>query len=70
MVLRTALDSSNLRGAEYDPDNGTLVVTFRSGETWRYLSVPQDIYEGLAEASSPGRYLNEQIKPVYTGSRA
>lgn len=70
VVLRTSLDSSNLSGAEYDPDTGSLVVTFRSGGAYRYLSVPENVYEGLVSAPSPGRYLNEQIKPVYSGSRA
>jgi hypothetical protein len=55
------LNSSNLDSAGFDPETGTLVVQFKSGKSYRWIEVTQDIYDSLMEASSPGRYFNEFI---------
>lgn len=61
----TPLRSSNLVGYEYDAERQELKITFHSGRTYTYGSVPQDIAEGLGQADSPGRYFNNSIKGVY-----
>lgn len=60
------LASSNLAAYRYDPDTQTLSIRFRSGRSYDYLSVPQDIAEGLAQADSPGRYFTGSIKGVFS----
>lgn len=59
------LSSSNLAGCEYDPDTRVLRIRFKSGRTYNYANVPQDVYEGLLSAPSPGQYFNSAIKGVY-----
>lgn len=59
------LQSSNLAGYDYDPETQALTITFRSGRTYSYGSVPQDVADGLGEASSPGQYFNRHIKDNY-----
>lgn len=61
----TPLKSSMLRGCSYDPDKKILDITFVSGRTYTHDNVPEDVYDGLVSAPSPGRYYNEMIKGQY-----
>jgi hypothetical protein len=58
--------SSNLAQADYDPETEELVLTFQSGDTYRYTSVPVSIYSGLTRASSAGSYFHRQIRDRYS----
>ena len=53
-----SLSSSNVRRARYNPDTETLDVQFHSGRTYHYRGVPLDVYDGLVNAGSPGRYVH------------
>lgn len=59
------LGSSVLSRASYDSDTQTLTITFRKGGSYTYEGVPQDVFEGLRDADSPGQYYSTQIKGVY-----
>jgi hypothetical protein len=61
----TSLNSSALASAEYDDETQVLDVTFTSGQSYSFSGVPVEIYEGLASASSPGRYYHQNVKGVY-----
>jgi len=61
----TPLSSSNLAGCDYDAERQILIILFRSGRTYRYADVPQQIADGLTSASSPGQYFNSAVKGVY-----
>jgi len=63
----TPLNSSNLRGFDYEPRSRMLKITFTSGRTYVYNDVPQDVVDGLASAESPGRYFSSSIKDTYSG---
>ncbi len=60
-----ALNSSNLRAYDYDPDSRVLIIQFASGRSYRYADVPADVADGLGSAESPGKYANSEIKGVY-----
>jgi len=60
------LQSSNLSSYSYDPDSETLRITFKSGRTYTYSSVPPSVADGLGTASSPGRYFNATIRNQYS----
>jgi lysyl-tRNA synthetase class 2 len=61
----TPLASSNLAGYDYQEDTRLLKITFQSGRTYIFNDVPQDVVDGLAQASSPGQYFNANIKNTY-----
>lgn len=61
----TPLASSNLNAFRYDEDRRVLQIRFHSGRTYDYKDVPEDVVEGLKQASSPGAYFNSNIKGVY-----
>ena len=65
-----AIQSTMLASADYDPTSQTLEVTFRSGETWTYSSVPESEYDGLMGAHSPGRYFLSNIRGVYSAKQS
>jgi hypothetical protein len=48
---------------------GTLYVRFKHGECYAYHHVPFTLYEGLRDAESVGRFLNQNIKGVYDYTR-
>lgn len=57
------LKSSLLASAEYiDP---VLYLTFKDGRKYAYYQVPQEIYQGLITAQSPGKYFHENIHNIY-----
>ena len=43
-----------------------LRVVFSSEEVYDYYRVPKEVYEGLLEAESAGRYFYKNIKNKYT----
>jgi len=56
------MPSSVIRHFKYDQQASTLYLTFVSGITYKYKSVPPEIYQMLKAAGSKGRYFNQSIK--------
>jgi len=46
-------------------DGYTLTVAFHNGRTYDHPGVPYDVYAGLMQASSKGRYYNRYIRGRY-----
>lgn len=59
---RKYVSSSNIASIGYDPMRMILEVEFLNGSIYQYYDVPEDLYIGLMEASSYGKYLHEYIK--------
>ena len=61
--------SSNIAAAGYTPGPGgkpgNLTVDFKSGTRYVYADVPQEEFDGLLKAGSPGQYLRQRIQGVY-----
>jgi len=58
-------ESSNVTWAEYDATVGELTVVYRNAEPYIYEAVPQNVWDDLKAADSPGGYLNSVVKPQY-----
>lgn len=54
--------SSQMAAHGYDPSTKTLAVRFRSGETYKYKGVPQDVYVSMVKAKSLGSFFHHNIK--------
>lgn len=61
--------SSNIRSASYNLAERILEITFSNGGTYQYRNVPQEVFAGLLQAPSAGRYVARQIKNRYPVSR-
>lgn len=60
------LSSRAIHAVDYDDATATLRVQFQPhGRVYDYHGVPRVHFEGLCEATSPGRYFNQYIAPLY-----
>lgn len=59
------LESSALFSCRYDKKKKQLEVFFTDGTAHAYQKVPQEIYEALIHAKSPGGYFNGSIRGKY-----
>jgi len=48
----------------YDFETRVLEIEFIDGAIYQYFDVPEEIYQGLLNAESKGRYFNLVIKPL------
>lgn len=64
-LTKHKVDSTNLDWIAYDEDKKDLYIQFRSGGLYKYSDVPKDIFEGLLNSGSKGRYHNVKIKYKY-----
>ena len=60
------LNSSAIARVEYDPVTRKMQIWFRGGtHAYDYFNVPESVYQGLIQASSPGSYYDHCIKDRY-----
>lgn len=59
------LESTNLSQADFDPMMNTLTIGFVNGTVYEYYGVPEETYQNLLDASSPGKFFLSQIKGKY-----
>ncbi len=57
--------SSMITSAKYDENESALEITFTGGKTYRYATVPSEIYVGLLNARSKGAYFYDNIKGAF-----
>lgn len=55
-------ESSNIEGFGYNHKNQELLVAFKGAKVYKYYEVPEDIFKGLIDAESKGKYLNQNVK--------
>jgi hypothetical protein len=61
---------STIRSVRYDRDAAALDITFMSGQTYRYLSVPLEVYVDFIGAGSKREYFNRNIKDAFRHTTA
>lgn len=59
-------NSSTINHYTYDHESHTLTVVFKQGGTYKYLDIPQTVYEAFHNSSSKGTFLHENIKKFKT----
>jgi hypothetical protein len=64
-VFVIAVTSTAISQIEYDELSQELIVTFTSGRTYTYDSVPPAVYSQFLGAESKGQFFNEYIKGRY-----
>ena len=62
---RQRVVSSNILSVGYDPDSQTLEMEFSKGSIYQYCGVPENIWHGLMQASSKGKYFHAHIRDRY-----
>ena len=64
----TPLHSSALKSADYDKATEQLTLEFHGGGTYHYDKVPADVFRGLVQAESAGKYFQTAIRGTYEHS--
>jgi hypothetical protein len=68
-VLRTPVESSNIKAIAYDNPTKVLEVEFSSGAVYRYDAVPLPVWREFmrrkTSGESIGRYFNSNVKGTY-----
>lgn len=63
------VDSSHMKGFEYDEEAEKLTVTFKSGKVYEYAEVPSGVVDFLMETAeageSVGRAFSQTVKGQY-----
>ena len=59
---RIHVNSSNIESIGYENSSQTLEISFINSGIYQYYGVPYDIYQGLMNADSHGRFLHQYIK--------
>lgn len=67
---RRSLNSSNVAWAEYSEERQELHVGFHNGGSGFYEQVSPNVALGLIQAESPGTYLRQVLRDVYTWRKA
>ena len=64
-----SVTSSNLDQVGYDTANRQLIVVFKSGTAYRYDGVPGELYAGLLQADSKGKFFIARVRNASPFSR-
>jgi XTP/dITP diphosphohydrolase len=64
-MKRIPVDSSDVVAIGYDAKERILEIEFQEGRIYRYLEVPQDIYDHFVKADSYGGYFNSYINGYF-----
>jgi len=64
-MKRTPVDSSDVVAVGYDPAERVLEIEFQQDRVYRYMDVPQDIYDHFVKADSYGGYFNSYINGYF-----
>lgn len=59
------VESRGIESVGYDRRTQILVVVFRKGRAYRYIGVPENVYDELINAASKGRFFLSNIKEIY-----
>ena len=62
-------DSSMISAFGYDPEKQIMEVVYRRGGVYRYYDVPPQVFEGLRDAPSKGRYMHDAVIDIYPTSK-
>lgn len=68
-MRRRSVSSSSVASVGYDPKTQTLELEFHSGSVYEYSEVPPEVFQGLMEAPSKGRYFANEIRGQYPSTR-
>ena len=64
-----SLESKLIKKAVYFEEEKELVITFYSGDTWKYLDVEQSDINAMLAAPSQGSYFVKKIKPNFKAEK-
>ena len=68
-MIRQTVKSSDILSIGYDSKSQILEIEFHSGGVYQYHTVPKNEHQALMNASSHGKYFDQNIKKTYQYSK-
>lgn len=68
-IERIKVESSNIESIGYEEETKILIVEFKSGSAYSYAGVPSIVFKKMLESDSKGRFLNNNIKPIFLATK-
>ena len=68
-MRRRSVSSSSVASVGYDAKTQTLEIEFQSGSVYDYGEVPPEVFKGLMEAPSKGRFFSNEIRGQYPSTK-
>ena len=62
MINRISVTSSHIRSIGYDLESKTLEIEFKSGKSFFYYTIDEELYLDLMKAESKGKFYNKYIR--------
>jgi hypothetical protein len=59
------VESSTIKGVEYDTSTSKLIATFKNNVQYEYEEVPHNIFTKFRMAESQGSFFNKEIAKKY-----
>lgn len=60
--ITAELDSSVINNVVYDSKSHKMLVNFKSGSSWEYNEVPEDVFEAIIHINSSGAAFNALVR--------
>jgi hypothetical protein len=60
-----AVESSTMDAIGYDAEKQVLKIKFDSGDTYKYMDVPEATYKKMMKAKSKGKFFDAHIKDKF-----
>lgn len=65
----TPVESSSIAAIDHDPDSNTLMVEFKTGQTYHYAGVPASAHAALMASKSKGMHFQAHIRGKFDAVR-
>lgn len=63
------MPSTVIREFRYEPEGGSLFITFTNGRRYRYDGVPEDVVGEMRRAFSKGTFFNRRVRDHFPARR-
>jgi hypothetical protein len=63
------VESTAIEQIDYSPEHGKLFVTFKDGDEYVYVGVPERVGKAFFRAPSKGRFFQRMIRDRYPYNR-
>ena len=68
-IAMKPVKSSNIDSVGFCQDSNTMAVRFKSGGTYHYQDVNEEVYTGMVNAKSVGKHYHNKIRGSYKGEK-
>jgi len=69
IINRISVTSSHIRSIGYDLESKTLEIEFKSGDSFLYYTIDEELHLDLMNAESKGKFYNRYIRGQFPSEK-